>query len=333
MPSNTLRRDRRRRRPQRPDQRGVPRQVGAQRARARAPRLRRRRRDHRGAAPGLLVHHVLLRAEPAAARDHPGARAGQARLHAAADADPLRADGRRRLPAADRGRAVQRPGDRPAQQARRRRLPPLGARPREGHPAGDADVQRGPARHLQRRPGRPGRRRLDDEAAARGRPEDAPRPGAVPDRELLGPDGRLLRVRHRQVRDRLLRDHRQQGRPDVAGFRARAALPPDGRAGRPARRLGLPQGWQRRLHPGAAAGGRVLRGDRARGSAGRPRDRQGRDRDGCRPDRWHGVHRADRGQRARPAAYVHRAGRPARAARATWSRRSTATGSRARRPR
>ena len=32
----------------------------------------------------------------------------------------------------------------PAQQARRRRLPPLGARPREGHPAGHADVQRAP---------------------------------------------------------------------------------------------------------------------------------------------------------------------------------------------
>ena len=134
--SQHLRRDRRRWRPQRPDQRGVPRQVGAERPRAGAPWLRRWRRDHRGAPPGLLVHHVLLRPEPAAARDHPRARPGQARLHAAADADPLRADGRRRLPAADRGRAVQRPGDRPAQPARRRRLPPVGARPRQGHPAG-----------------------------------------------------------------------------------------------------------------------------------------------------------------------------------------------------
>ena len=39
--------------------------------------VRRRRRDHRGARAGLLVHDVLLRAEPAAARDHPGARPGR----------------------------------------------------------------------------------------------------------------------------------------------------------------------------------------------------------------------------------------------------------------
>ena len=41
-------------------------------------------------APGLLVHDVLLRAEPAAAGDHPRARPGQARLHAADDADVVR---------------------------------------------------------------------------------------------------------------------------------------------------------------------------------------------------------------------------------------------------
>ena len=202
----------------------------------------------------------------------------------------------------------------PAQQARRRRLPPLGARPGEGHPAGHAVLQRGPARHLQRRPGRPGRRRLDGQAAAGRRPEDPPRPDPVPHRQLRRPARRLLRVRHHQGVDRVVRHHRQQGRPDVAGLRPRAALPPDGRAGRPPRGLGLPQGRQRRLHAGAAAGGRVVRGDRAPGGAGRPRDHQGRAGDRRRAHRRHGVLGADRGQRPRPAPYVHRAGRPARAA-------------------
>ena len=102
------------------------------------------------------------------------------------------------------------------------------------------------------------------EAAARRRQEDPPRPGALPDRELRRPARRLLRVRHHQGLDRVVRHHRQPGRPDVAGLRSRAALPPDGRAGRPPRGLGLPQGRQRRLHPGAAACGRVVRRDGAR---------------------------------------------------------------------
>ena len=41
--------------------------------------------------PGLPVHDVLVRAEPAAARHHPRTRADQARLHAAADAVDVRA--------------------------------------------------------------------------------------------------------------------------------------------------------------------------------------------------------------------------------------------------
>ena len=45
--------------------------------------------------PGLLVHDVLVRAEPAAAGHHPRARADQARLHAAADVDDVRARRRR----------------------------------------------------------------------------------------------------------------------------------------------------------------------------------------------------------------------------------------------
>ena len=86
-----LRRHRRRRRPQRPGQRRVPRQGRAQDADPRAAPPRRRRGDHRGAPPGLLVHDLLVRAEPAAAGHHPGPRADQARLHAAADVDDLRA--------------------------------------------------------------------------------------------------------------------------------------------------------------------------------------------------------------------------------------------------
>ena len=61
-----------------------------------------RRRHHRGAPPRLLVHDVLVRAQPAAARHHPRAGADQARLHAAADVLDLRADGERRLPVARR---------------------------------------------------------------------------------------------------------------------------------------------------------------------------------------------------------------------------------------
>ena len=53
--------------------------------------------------------------------------------------------------------------------------------------------------------------------------------------------------------------HRQQGRADVAGLGPGAAVPPDGRAGRPPRVVGLPQGRQRRLHPGAAARRGVVR--------------------------------------------------------------------------
>ena len=62
---------------------------------------------------------------------------------------------------------------------------------------------------------------------------------------------RLLRARGDQGLPRLVLDHRLQGRPDVAGLRAGAAVPQDGRARRPPRLVGVPQGRQRRLHPGA----------------------------------------------------------------------------------
>ena len=65
----------------------------------RAAPSRRWRGDHRGAPARLLVHDVLVRAEPAAARHHPRPRADEARLHAAPHAVDVRPDGERRLPA------------------------------------------------------------------------------------------------------------------------------------------------------------------------------------------------------------------------------------------
>ena len=82
--------------------------------------------------PGLLVHDVLLRAEPAAAGDHPGARPGPARLPAADDAVVVPPDRRRRLPAVRRRPRPEPAGDPPPLAARRRRLRPLPPRPRPG---------------------------------------------------------------------------------------------------------------------------------------------------------------------------------------------------------
>ena len=48
--------------------------------------------------PGFKFTHVLVRAEPAAARHHPRSRPRPARLHAAADAVDVLPDGERRQP-------------------------------------------------------------------------------------------------------------------------------------------------------------------------------------------------------------------------------------------
>ena len=70
---------------------------------------------------------------------------------------------------------------------------------------------------------------------------------------------------------RLVVDHRLEGRTAVAGLGAGAALPLPGRARRRVRFVGLPQGRQRRLHPGPGPrGGVVRRRDPDRG-AGRAR--------------------------------------------------------------
>ncbi len=105
--------------------------------------LVRRRGDHRGALPGLLVHDLLVRPEPAPAGHHPRPRADQARLHAAADVVDLRADGERRLPVARPGPRREPQGDRAPQQARRRRLQPVLARHGDGLPGDQAAARRG----------------------------------------------------------------------------------------------------------------------------------------------------------------------------------------------
>ena len=117
----------------------------------------------------------------------------------------LLADGGRRLPAADRGRAVQRPGDRPAQ-------PDVTS---TATTAGSHDLEKviqlakplfdnAPPDIFSDDPDGPGRRRVDDEAAARRRPEDAARPDPLPHRERRRPARRLLRVRHHQGLDRVV---------------------------------------------------------------------------------------------------------------------------------
>ena len=103
---------------------------------------------------------------------------------------------------------------------------------------------------------RPPRRRRAEGDARR-------RPAAH--RERVGLARGLLRARGGQGLPRVVEHHRLEGRADVARLRTGAAVPQDGRARRPPRLVGVPQGRQRRLHPGARPGGRgVRRGDPAR---------------------------------------------------------------------
>ena len=144
---------------------------------------------------------------------------------------------------------------------------------------------------------------------------------------------RLLRVRHHQGLHGLVVDHRHEGRSVLAGLGARAPVPPARRARRRVRRMGVPQGRQRRLHAGPREGRAVLRGrDPPRGAGGRGHH-LGRPGHGRRARGRDGVHGPGRGLGARPAANVPRARRPARAPRRTSSTRSAGSGSRERRPR
>ena len=247
-----LRRHRHRRRPQRPRQRRVPGQVRPQDADHRAAPPRRRRGHHRGAAPGLLVHDVLVRAEPAAAGHHPRPRADQARLHAAADVDDLRARRRGRLPAVH-------PGPRP-EPARRSRATRSTTPTRT---TSTATTSRWSARPSSRC------------WTWSRRTSSATTPRSSSRSRRLGSRFRKLdkRVLHNAVRlltgsaadflddyfeSDLLKGYLASSSiigtkvgPRSQGSGPRAALPLDRRARRRVRGVGLPQEGQRRLHPGA----------------------------------------------------------------------------------
>ena len=284
----------------------------------------RRRGDHRGAASRLPLHHVLVRAEPAAARHHPRARPGQARLHADPDAVVVRADGERRLPAA-RARTATRTSRR---SCGTRRTTPTRWTATSTTSSGSARWS-SRCSTRRRRTSSASRRRTSPTSAElleppqRRRAEGHARPGPAAHRQRRRLPRRLLRERHPQGLHGLVRDHRHQGRPDVAGLRPGAAVPLDGRARRPLRLVGVPQGRQRRLHPGAGPGGAgVRRRDPAR-LRRRLRHHQGRPGHRRRARRRHRVQRPGRGQRARPAAHVHPSWSSRASCRATWSRTST----------
>ena len=147
-----VRRHRHRWRPQRPHQRRLSGQGRPQHPDHRAPPSGRRSGHHRRAASGLLVHDLLLCLVAAAARHHPRVGADQARLHAAADAVHLRPDGERRLRPVRTGPQRERQRDRPAFEARCRRLRSVRARHHHGLPGAQAAPRQRPARSLQQGP-------------------------------------------------------------------------------------------------------------------------------------------------------------------------------------
>ena len=149
----------------------------------------------------------------------------------------------------------------------------------------------------------------------RSRAEGDARRRPAADRQRLGLARGLLRARGGQGLPRVLEHHRLEGRTDVPRLRAGAAVPQDGRARRPPRLVGVPQGRQRRLHPGPGPGGRGVRCRDPARLAGRLRDHlRGQGRRG-RPRGRHRVPRAGGRLGARPTAYVPRPGRAPRAPR------------------
>ena len=118
-----------------------------------------------------------------------------------------------------------------------------------------------------------GRSRQADEVAARPRAAEL---HPLAHRQLRRLPRRLLRERHHQGLVVVVEHHRQQGRAAVAGLGFGAAVPQPRRARRPLRFMGLPQGRQRRVHPGAGAcRAGVRRRDRRR-HPGQPRHHQQR---------------------------------------------------------
>ncbi len=287
--SAQLRRDRRRRRPQRTHDHRLP---GARRPAGdlrRAPRHPRRRLRDRGAVarrPGLTL---LVRGLDAAAEDRLRPRARAVRL----PSDPARP----RLCLADRGGAdlllqrgrEHRQVDRALLGEGRRGLPEVrGADGPRGAVREADDAARGARGRLQV-PGRPRR------APARGGPDgrllEARGPRARPRVHDVGwrPARRLLRARRPQGLDRVERRGRRLGGPAHPGHRLQ---PPSPRARRVRRDRG-------RLGSGDRRHGRDQRGDRRlRAQRGRRDPHRGRGRLDRRPQRLRGGRHARRRHRA-----------------------------------
>ena len=259
-----VRRDRRRRRPQRPDRRRLPRARRPARVHARAPRRDRRRLRHRGAVAGpARVARVLRRLDAPAE--------GRRRPRAALASATTRSRSTRRSPrspptaARSCSRTTSRPRTRRSRASRRKdadampRFDALLARMADIPAADDA----APAARARLAP--PGRRAR---AAARGRPrrrlQPARDPRAVPHPHHVGrrPARRLVRDRRAEGRLRVDRRGRRLGRPAHAGHRLQPAAPRARRA----------RGRQRRVGPRARRHGRDhagARGERARRRRGR----------------------------------------------------------------
>ena len=247
--------------------------------------------------------------------DHPGARAGQARLPAAADADALRADGGRRLPPADRGRAVQRPGD------------------RAGTASGTSTATTAGSHDLEKviQLAKPLFNAAPPDIFSDDPADQADVAWMV--KQLRGADRKtlhdLIRFLTGSCAD-LLDDYFEsdiikasiassgiignkvgpmsQGSGLVLLFHLMGEQ--DGHHGAWGFHKGGNGGFTQVLQRAAESFGATVRLE-APVDHVITKDGQG---DRRRADRRHGVLRADRGQRARPAAYLHRAGRPARAA-------------------
>ncbi len=165
-------------------------------------------------------------------------------------------DGERRLPAVRPGPRPEPEGDRAPLEARCRRLRPVQPRHGDGLPGHQAAARHGPAGHLQRRSGGAAGAGRDRLAVQEARQAGAPQRDPAADRQRGGLPRRLLRIGPAQGLPRVIEHHRDEGRAALAGLRARAALPLDRGARRRVRLVGLPQGGQRRVHPGPRAGGR-----------------------------------------------------------------------------
>ncbi len=264
----------------------------AQGAGARAQCLHRRRGGQPPAVPGLHLLELLVRVQPAAARDHAHARAAALRPADHSLRRRLHDDARWRASGAVRQPRRAAPRNRASLEARRRGLRPFRARhdpPVQVHQAAADARAAGPdfvqaARHPR--------------TAVPGRALPPPRRGAhvrhaaLLDHEHRGFPRRILRKRDRQGAHGRQRDHRHGARAALAGHRLRAAASLHGRHRRYGRRLGL----RARRHGGSDAGAGGL-------APGERRDHPGRRPGGADPG-------AQRPQRRRGAGRLARRSTP-----------------------